>query len=175
MEKRTGIQEQRNQQCNTRMADGSNVCEFGQPSSCPSGTFEGMVLIDGAWRKTDSKGVAAMAYYQRLDHSFDGLAFQSDFCRVNAPSAEVVETVACLKGLIGAQQRKWSNVTVKTDCLNLVKAIQNPTTAHHAILLFIEDIIYLASSNFNYCKLCKVNRVEVSPAHNIAVFSLNAT
>ena len=93
---------------------------------------------------------------------FHGSVFQASF-------AEFVEAKALLGALIWARNQGWKEVKIFTDCLSLVAACNSPDYSHYLITSIILDIVALLKNFFSYCVICKVNRVAVSPAYNVAV------
>lgn len=86
--------------------------------------------------------------------------------RVFAYSPLQAECQAILRGTIEAASMA-SNVVIKTNFLEAVQAIKNPSLAAAGILTIIEDIRKEAT-NIQYFVCIKVNRNQVTKAHNLA-------
>ena len=187
------IQRFRRQQKNSQTID-DNVLASSAPNNNVRGNHEqpcrsftnphygiignkGTICVDGAWRARDSKGVAAWVPFilqPPINNRTEGTLHQlsAHRTRVYAQSPEFVEAKACLAALQWANTNHWTSVTIHSDCLNLVNAIIDPSSAQHQIYPMILDIISIASTAFSSCLICKTSRAAVSKAHNYAVICL---
>ena len=90
--------------------------------------------------------------------------FAIGFRAMNALSAEAK---ACYHAIVWAKHIGWDQVSILTDCLQLVQNLGSDDNMEHTIATLILDIKSYARS-FNSCKIFKVDRSVVCNAHNVA-------
>lgn len=141
---------------------GITIFKYGRCST------EGFIclVVDAAW-KASSKGncnqwQAAVGWEEDTDQE----PRLSGATKIFALSPLQAECQAILWGTRLAASFA-SNVVVKSDCLEAVQAIKNPSKAVVNIVPIIEDI-RLVAKNLDYFVCIKVSRTQVSKAHILA-------
>lgn len=121
-----------------------------------------IIRIDGAWDKITHRAVAA--WVAEL-HSHVSTARQAHMFR--STSAVQTEAMACLLAIQWAVSTSAGNIIIYTDSNLLVGFLADRIRPSPSVSHTVRDIQRMASS-FEYCRVMKVTRDEVAPAHNLA-------
>ncbi|KAL2894587.1 putative cytosol aminopeptidase [Bienertia sinuspersici] len=117
-----------------------------------------IILVDGSWSPIDNNAGSAWVL-SASPHRGGAL-----FSKVN--SAFQAEAVALLHALIWARHLGFCDLIVYTDSSLLISALQQRTTSNDSIWV-LQDILHLGC-HFNTCKILKVSRLLIQPAHDQA-------
>lgn len=125
-------------------------------------TLEVLFRVDGSWIKHSQRGIAAwIAYFLGTQNS------TSHAQRFLASSALHTKAKACLLALTWARHNDIARIILMyTDSANLVRLLQSPTGRDITIQHTIDDIRVIVR-NFQWCRIVKVSREEVAPAHDL--------
>lgn len=122
------------------------------------------MLVDGAWKRHKNKhpraGVGWSAYVNKVK-AFEGNAM------VMALSSLQAEAYAVYKGLCETHSRGVRHIQIHSDSTDVVRAIDNQYQAFE-ISTLMHDIRAIRRE-FSYCEIRKVGRIEVNPAHSLAI------
>lgn len=75
--------------------------------------------------------------------------------------------MACLTAIQWAKSCAVGNIIIYTDSELLVKYLAGKIRPALSVTHIVKDIHHLATV-FDYCRILKVARVDVAPAHNLA-------
>lgn len=123
-----------------------------------------IVLVDGAWKKSKQHFARAGIGWStslRNTKTFEGNA------TVLALSPLQTEALAMLKGIRTAYNKGFRNIQISTDSSELVRATTNIYQPFE-ISTIVHDITSIRSK-FNFCRIRKVSRQEIVPAHELAI------
>ncbi|XP_048503106.1 uncharacterized protein LOC104896166 [Beta vulgaris subsp. vulgaris] len=123
-----------------------------------------VILVDGAWKRYSNKfpraGIGWAAYVNE-EKLFEGNEM------VMASSALLAEALAIHKGLYEAQFKGIRHLQIHSDSKEVVRACESQDQAFE-ITPIISDIMAIRSK-FTYCEIKYVSRLDVTPAHRLAV------
>lgn len=124
------------------------------------------IVVDGAWEKRSLAAYAAWVAYDS-----DDLAVASHYHRLYATSARQVEATACLLALRWANAISFPSILVITDSELLVRNLRSRKVLDTMVQYTHSDFKLLGSC-FDCCKMQKVSRDGVAPAHLLAKAAL---
>ncbi|XP_074297655.1 uncharacterized protein LOC141628404 [Silene latifolia] len=123
------------------------------------------IITDAYMAGDESVGLGAVA------RDKDGRILWLGYWQVGAEwSVEVAEAKAAMFGLDIAKERGLSNIVLKCDALNLVRAVRDKNIARTPVGLCVEDLCTLLSF-FESSKCCHVKRGGNIVAHCVARIS----
>ncbi|XP_048490028.1 uncharacterized protein LOC125491990 [Beta vulgaris subsp. vulgaris] len=122
-----------------------------------------VIVVDGAWKKKKNKSQWQAAIAWKNISQVSGEAYAN---RIFATSPLQTEAYAILQAT-KYMEWKCSDIIIKTDNLEVVKALQQNEKADKSISSIILEIKQRANS-FQYFSCIKVKREEVFLAHNLA-------
>lgn len=130
-------------------------------SGHPQTTF----CIDGSWDASSHSGTSAWVA-SRVASQVQNMQGK----RVFATSALQTEIYACHLALSWAAAQGLTHILLLTDSALLIHLLQSEVTKDISILHPVWEIREMGST-LRWCRLMKVGRSEVTPAHDLAQFS----
>lgn len=123
-----------------------------------------VMLVDGAWKRHRNKhpraGIGWTAYVNEVK-IFKGNSM------IMASSALQAEAYAIHRGLYEAHSRGIRHLQIHSDSTEVVRACDGLYQAFEITTLILD--IKAIRREFNYCEIKKVGRLDVTPAHRLAI------
>ncbi|KMT06335.1 hypothetical protein BVRB_7g160170 [Beta vulgaris subsp. vulgaris] len=122
------------------------------------------IRIDGSWDARTSLGSSAWV----ADPATGGDSYMQGK-RVFAHSALQTEIIACHLALSWGIARGLTHILLLTDSTLLIQLLHSVTTKDISVVHLLREIGAMGAT-FRWCRILKVSRREVSPAHDLARF-----
>ncbi|KAH7864915.1 hypothetical protein Vadar_012664 [Vaccinium darrowii] len=142
--------------------------DFGS-SGFNSGMSRRLTLVtDGAWLADSLLGAFVWVAFDR-----NGFRVHSQAMQIRAQTAAMVEVMAGVKALEWASMEGVSEVIIQTDCLDFVRGIKCPESAHPLLQPILFDFNSLCTK-FQLVRVIKVCRDVVEKAYSLAKGALHS-